>query len=296
MPRPESSSEMTGEMTERAAGCPAGEALAGQHIDRVAVVVPAHNEDQHLDRALAAVRAAADTLQRERPEVETAITVVLDSCTDRSADIAAGYAAADPRFAAVAVRLGSTGASRAAGVRAAGITIVDPGPAVLAAAELWAGRIWLANTDADSAVPQNWLVRQVELADAGADAVLGSVEPDPAGTDPALLRRWLERHPFREDHPHIYGANFGVRASAYLAAGGFPRMRVHEDRILVENLRRHAYTVLATDTIRVLTSGRTHARAPQGFGAYLRALALDLPALDRPALDSPVADHGSGDL
>jgi len=278
-------------MTERAARCPAaaavpGEVFARQRIDRVEVVVPAHNEDQHLDGALAALRAAADALQDERPEVQTAITVVLDSCTDRSADIAAGFVASDRRFAAVAVRLGSTGASRAAGVRAAGITMGDPGPAVLAATELWAGRVWLANTDADSAVPLNWLVRQVDLADAGADAVLGSVEPDPAGTDPAILRRWLARHPFTEDHPHIYGANFGVRASAYLAAGGFPRMRVHEDRVLVENLRRHAYTVLATDTIRVLTSGRTHARAPQGFGAYLRALALDLPA----------PNQGSGDF
>ena len=71
----------------------------------------------------------------------------------------------------------------------------------------------------------NWLVRQLEFAEAGADAVLGSVEPDPDGMDPELLRRWLERHPFHENHPHIYGANFGVRASAYLAAGGFARVR-----------------------------------------------------------------------
>lgn len=276
---------MTREMTERTARCPAAAAVAGEaaplrRIDRVEVVVPAHNEDGHLDRALNALLAAADALQEQRPEVRTAVTVVLDSCTDRSADIAANYAASDRRLAAVAVRLGNTGASRAAGVRAAGITMADPGPAVLAATELWARRVWLANTDADSSVPPNWLARQVELADAGADAVLGSVEPDPAGTDPAILRRWLARHPFTEEHPHIYGANFGVRASAYLASGGFPRMRVHEDRTLVENLRRHAYTVVATDTIRVLTSGRTHARAPHGFGAYLRALALDLPSGD----------------
>ena len=71
-------------------------------------------------------------------------------------------------------------------------------------------------------MPENWLVRQLEFAESGADAVLGSVEPDPAGMDPEVLRRWLERHPFEEDHPHVYGANFGVRASAYLAAGGFP--------------------------------------------------------------------------
>ena len=102
--------------------------------------------------------------------------------------------------------------------------------------------------------------------------MLGSVEPDPAGMDAELRRRWLERHPFEEDHPHIYGANFGVRASAYLAAGGFPKLASHEDRTLVQSLRNRAFTVTATDSMRVLTSGRIHARAPHGFGAYLRTL------------------------
>jgi glycosyltransferase involved in cell wall biosynthesis len=196
----------------------------GHAIDRVAVVMPAHNEDEHLGRALLAVQRAADALFRIRPGVEVGVTVVLDSCTDGSAGIAAGYAAADRRFSAVDVRFRNAGASREAGIRAA------------------------------------------------ADAVLGSVEPDPAGMDPELLRRWLERHPFEEDHPHIYGANFGVRASAYLAAGGFPKLASHEDRTLVQSLRSRAFTVMATDSMRVLTSGRTQSRAPHGFGAYLRSL------------------------
>ena len=34
-------------------------------IDAVAVVMPAHNEDQHIDRALRAVQRAADELQRQ---------------------------------------------------------------------------------------------------------------------------------------------------------------------------------------------------------------------------------------
>jgi glycosyltransferase involved in cell wall biosynthesis len=252
-------------------------AVAG--VGRIAVVMPAHNEDQHLSRALAALRAAADALHAERPDVTATITVVLDSCTDRSAVITERYVSTDPRFSALDVRLRSIGASRAAGVRAAlEASDTDSNAASGPDDNPDAGRIWLANTDADSAVPEHWLVRQVELADAGADAVLGSVEPDPAGLDPLILRRWLARHPFREDHPHIYGANFGVRASAYLAVGGFPRLHVHEDRTLAERLRRHAFAVVATDTIRVLTSGRTHARAPQGFGAYLRALGRELPA------------------
>ena len=98
--------------------------------------------------------------------------------------------------------------------------------------------------------------------------MLGSVNLDPAGMDAELRRRWLERHPFEEDHPHIYGANFGVRASAYLAAGGFPKLASHEDRTLVQSLRNRAFTVTATDSMRVLTSGRIHARG----AAWLRRL------------------------
>ena len=246
-------------------------------INAVAVVMPAHNEDQHIDRALHAVQCAADQLQRLRPQVSVRVTVVLDSCTDRSAEITAGYADDDARFSALVVRLRSAGASRAAGVSTAVFGRPRRAPGQRAAPPPSAGRTWLAHTDADSRVPPNWLVRQLELADAGADAVLGSVEPDPAGMDPELLRRWLERHPFEENHPHIYAANFGVRASAYFAAGGFSQQESHEDRRLVQGLRSRAFTVLATDTMRVMTSGRTQARAPGGFGAYLHSLARQRP-------------------
>lgn len=247
-------------------------------IDAVAVVIPAHNEEQHIDRALRAVRRAADELQRQEPAVVVRVTVVLDSCTDRSAALAAPYVEADPRFEVLEVGLRSAGASRAAGVRAALLATPRRSPGPRSAPAPWPGRTWLANTDADSRVPVNWLFRQLEFAAAGADAVLGSVEPDPVGMDPELLRRWLERHPFEENHPHVYGANFGVRASAYLAAGGFAEQESHEDRALVQGLRGLAFTVFATDSVRVLTSGRTHARAPQGFGAYLRVLGLPRPA------------------
>ncbi len=238
-----------------------------QTITSVIVVMPAHNEDRHIGKALAALKTAADALQRERPGTGVSIVVVLDCCTDRSADITAAYVSADPRFGAMDVKLRSTGASRGAGILTALDCMPGDGPATT----------WLATTDADSAVPEHWLVRQVELANAGADAILGSVEPDPDDVDPAVLRRWLDLHPFREDHPHIYGANLGIRASAYLAAGGFPKLRAHEDRVLVEQLRRHRFVVTATDTTRVVTSGRTHARAPEGFAAYLRTLGADLP-------------------
>ena len=61
----------------------------GHSIDRIAVVLPAHNEEEHLGRALLAVQRAADALHRLRPDVDVRVTVVLDSCTDGSAGIAA---------------------------------------------------------------------------------------------------------------------------------------------------------------------------------------------------------------
>lgn len=237
------------------------------------MVIPVHNEETHLGRALAAVSAAADALQDRQPDTEIAIVVVLDSCTDSSGAVAARFAAADRRITLLSVVFRSVGRSRRAGINLllTGRLLERVGAVRPLATE----RVWLANTDADSCVPENWLLRQVELADRGADAVLGTVEPDPAGMDSELLRRWHVRHPLGEDHSHVYGANFGVRASAYVHAGGFPRQRSQEDRALAARLRRYGYRITSTDTVRVLTSGRTEARAPQGFGAYLLALGME---------------------
>lgn len=238
----------------------------------VAVVIPVHNEEEHLERALTGVEAAVASLLRLQPETGVRVLVVLDSCTDASAAIAAHFTARINWVSVLAVSFRSVGRSRRAGIREILGPAADTTPDAVPGA---AAGLWLANTDADSLVPENWLVAQAAMAAAGADAVLGSVDIDPAGAAPDLLRRWQSRHPFREDHPHVYGANFGIRGSAYLAAGGFPRHRSHEDRVLAERLRRLKYNVRATDAIRVLTSGRTHARAPHGLGGYLQALSLE---------------------
>jgi len=242
-------------------------------IHQVAVVIPVRDEEQHLEQALDAVGSAADQLQAERPGVHVQVMVVLDSCTDQSPPIARATAEADGRFRILTVSFGSVGKSRQAGVQAALEDVrTHPRPVNTAVADPMR-QIWVANTDADSFVPEHWLVRQMELAETGRDVVIGTVEPDPRGMHRELLARWLARHAHREDHPHIYGANLGVRASSYLSAGGFPGVDFDEDRALVDRLRATGADIIATDTTRVLTSGRTVGRAPQGFAAYLLALA-----------------------
>ena len=244
----------------------------GNHgVRQVAVVIPAHNEEHHLERALTAVRRAADRAESEVPDLAVQVVVVLDGCTDRSAAVAADAVAGDPRYVLLPVAFGSVGKSRQAGVRAALDHATGPARAGTPADPM--GGIWLANTDADSCVPGHWLLRQLELAAGGFDVVLGTVQPDPHGMHHELLARWHARHTSTENHPHVYGANLGVRASSYLAAGGFPGVDFDEDQALVDRLRRNGARIVATDTTRVLTSGRTAGRAPQGFAAYLLALA-----------------------
>ncbi len=236
-----------------AVSCAAAESLTHVHV-----VVPANNEEALLPRTLRTLHDAVDELRRARPTITTHVTLVLDSCTDGSRDVARRH----PEVRVVEVGYRCVGAARAHGVAAA--TAGVPGSE--------RGRHWLANTDADCAVPRDWLVRQAILADAGVDLVTGTVEPDSADLDPAVLARWQALHQLRDGHPHVHGANLGLRLSTYVRSGGFRAVPVHEDVGLVEQARLSGDTCLASSALHVRTSGRTRGRAPGGFAHFLSGL------------------------
>jgi glycosyltransferase involved in cell wall biosynthesis len=222
--------------------------------ERIDVVIPARNEEEHISTCLSHIRAAVARVRAERPGIDCAVTVVLDSCSDRTAVLAAGF---DAHL--VAGEFGCVGSARHAGIVAA-LERADRPPTA----------VWLANTDADSEVPEDWLVVQADLAADGADAVIGTVTPD--GLDPDTDRRWRERQSLSEDHPHVHGANLGIRASAYLAAGGFRDAALHEDQDLVDRLRAVTGQWAATHRISVTTSARRTSRVDGGFATYLADL------------------------
>jgi len=76
-------------------------------IEQVVVVVPAHNELEHLPRSLRALTTAALCMP-----VPVVTVVVLDACDDGSERLAGRYGA-DVHF--VSVDAGCVGAARAAG-------------------------------------------------------------------------------------------------------------------------------------------------------------------------------------
>ncbi len=187
------------------------------------------------------------------------VCVVLDRCTDRSEDVVARF----PGVRRYRVTFGRVGAARDFGIRSALVTSQR-------SAQL--GSTWVLCTDADSAVPPDWLTTHAELAGAGADMVLGTVIPDPNELSLAMLVRWAREHSNADGHGHVYGANFGLTADMYGIVGGFDNVPAHEDALLAAAARGRGANVVATSRSPVLTSARRTGRAPGGFAHYLHTL------------------------
>lgn len=227
-------------------------------VRRVVVVVPARDEERLLPACLDSVHEARRALTRRRPHLVVEVVVVLDRCTDRSADVVAGYG----DVLALVSTAGCVGAARAAGAA----SLLDEGED--------AEGTWVASTDADTQVPTDWLVAQVELAEQGLDLVLGTVEPH--DLEERVHQAWSLRHHLGEGHPHVHGANLGVRGSSYLAAGGFAAVPLHEDVLLAEAVKASGSAWVATDAVRVRTASRGRGRVAGGFATYLRELAAEV--------------------
>jgi glycosyltransferase involved in cell wall biosynthesis len=230
-------------------------------IEAIGIVVPARNEELRLPRCLAALEAATAGMRaadESAPRVR--VIVVVDGSTDGTLRVAREW----PGVEVVTSDAGRVGAARRAGV--------DHLLRSEAATATAAGRVWIANTDADSAVPPDWLSAQLLHARSGVELLLGTVRPDPQELADGLLAAWRLRHEIADGHPHVHGANLAVRGDVYRSAGGFPDVVTHEDVLLSAAVRRAGGLVLSTGSNPVLTSGRTTGRAPGGMASYLREL------------------------
>lgn len=227
----------------------------GVVIDAVGVVIPAHNEEDLLPSCLAAVRQAAGQLS-----IPVHVVVAADACTDRTAARARGLGAT-----VVETGARSVGAARRAGADRVLQRTRHLDPAA----------VWLASTDADTLVPHYWLTRQLRYAGRGWDGVVGTVTVADWAGHPRRVRSLFDRRyrSWHGRHPHVHGANLGFSAAAYLAVDGFKPLRTAEDHALVNDMQEAGIRLLRTTRIPVVTSARTRARAPRGFGWLLSTLA-----------------------
>ena len=216
----------------------------GRHapIEHVVVVVTAHDDADRVGATLVA-------LERSRFQVPdhlgTSLVLVADRCADDTADVARRAVGRDD--AVLELDADGSGRARSAGVAHA-LTRLDE-------VDLPVERVWLASTDAGAIVHDRWLARHLEAAADGAVAVAGPVlRPGGAIEGPARGR-------IRPS-----GANLGVRADAYLAAGGWsswPGERVDDD------LWRRVSTigpVVVDPTLDVVELPRRHGRHEAAHG------------------------------
>lgn len=226
-------------------------------IEHLAVVVPARNEGERLAATLTSIREAVLHLRASRRRIRVRVVVVLDSCTDDSREVAGRFS----EVTLVHTLYSNVGAARAAGVRRALETLRGRPE-----------RTWVANTDADSTVPREWLVEHVELAELGFDVGLGAVVPVASELTPGQRAAWELAHPHGPSAGTVHGANLGFRASAYWAAGGFEALCEHEDVRLVDAFAGTGLAVANLGGSPVLTSGRSVGRTPGGYAGYLAEL------------------------
>jgi glycosyltransferase involved in cell wall biosynthesis len=223
-------------------------------IEGIVVAIPARNEEDRLPAALAAIHAASGMCA-----VPVTVVVAADACTDRTAELARSGGAL-----LVTSSAGRVGAARAAAIRA-GLRAGGTDPE----------RVWIANTDADSVVPPDWLTVHLDFADRGIALLRGAVRPDPHELAAWQLRRWTALNPQTESHEHVHGANLGLTAHAYLAAGGFRDVPLQEDVELVRAVQRSGGLIASTARAPVITSARPVGRLEGGFATYLSERVLD---------------------
>jgi len=222
----------------------------------VGVVVPAKDEEASIASCIESIRRSCESVSLRKYW----IVIVADSCTDGT--VPRARRALQGVGEVVECNARSAGSARRLGVDA---VLAHFGGTDLR-------RIWLANTDADSLVPSDWLAVQLQLADAGIAAVAGIVKLEEGGS-PAAHELYRATYLTRPDgtHGHVHGANLALRADAYRDAGGWAHRPLAEDHCLWNRLKRRGWRLSSPVSSVVVTSARLIGRARGGFADTMKA-------------------------
>ena len=252
---------------------------------RACVTIPARNEETTLPACLDALAHQYAASGQLLPPEEYEVLLLLNNCTDRSAEVVRAWQARHPALtlhvieqilpdekahAGWARRLLMDTAWRRLGGRKGG--------AILA-------------TDADSVVAPDWIASNLAAIDGGADAVGGAIciRDQSLQSLPAQVRTCYRRDrryaelvarleaildpqtgdpwPRHADH---FGSSLACTAEAYALAGGIPAVSPLEDEAFVDALRRANLCLRHDPAVRVYTSARLEGRAPVGLAGQLR--------------------------
>jgi hypothetical protein len=250
---------------------------AGAEAPHAVVAIPVKNERERLPACLRSLAA-----QEGVDFAEVAVLVLLNNCTDGTADVVQALAPDLPfRLECHEVELEADKANAGWARRLA----MD------AAARIAAPDGVLLTTDADTLLHCDWIEANLKEIAAGHDAVAGYVMADAdelMELPPAILERgrleWeyqqlaaeldarvdCEAHDPWPRHNQNCGASAAVTLRAYRLIGGLPPRPVGEDRALFEMIRRIDGKIRHSLEVQVKTSARTDGRACGGLADEIR--------------------------
>ncbi|MGN1056614.1 MAG: glycosyltransferase [Comamonas sp.] len=210
------------------------------------IAIPAHNEAEYIADCLAAVQRSMRYLAQHGQQA--LVVVAADACTDATAAIARQWA-----DHVLEIDAHSVGIAR----QSAAQWLLEQGAQ------------WIACTDADTLVPEDWLYGQNVCK---ADVFCGIVRVQDWGDyAPEVIAAFHATTP-QVGHPHIHGANMGLSRWAYELVGGFLNERAHEDVSLIRRCEQAGLNIARLIDPCVVTSARRNARAREGFGDFLLQL------------------------
>jgi glycosyltransferase involved in cell wall biosynthesis len=241
------------------------------------VAIPVRDEAERIGGCLAAL--ARQSIPADH------IVLLLNNCTDRTADLVRSLPRAHHRLHIIECNLdeplASAGLARALAMKhAASLAASSPNQEAV-----------ILTTDADAEVPENWIEVNLQAIEQGADAVCGVAAIDP------LEALFIPRHLHEDDarevayarlldeiasmilpdpadpwprHTEDSGASIAIRASMLRRVGGMPCLPSGEDRALIGRLRLIDARVRHDPRISVLVSGRIEGRAQGGMADTMR--------------------------
>ncbi len=243
--------------------------IALDRTQALGVVLPVHNEEDLLGAALNSLQDAFASICAWR--IEGQFVIVLDSCTDSSAQIVEQWRhrrqreSNSPEVKIVTSERHNVGFARGLGCA----TLLDTWH------RLDPATVWIATTDADSRVPKEWLKAQVLQHELGVDLWCGRVSvSDWSSRREGTSEQWQRK--YEEEADPIHGTSLGCNAELYLASGGYRPIESSEDRDLCGRLQAMGAVVHYDSSVPVVTSARRDARAPLGFAHALYRVEVQL--------------------
>lgn len=262
---------------------------------RVCVTIPVRNEEQRLAACLEGFASQVDVSGRPLTPACFEILLLLNNCTDRSAEVAARWARAHPDIALHTIERDLPQGQAHAGT--ARRLLMDTAWQRLGG-EQATGVCAILTTDADSVVAPDWIAQNLAALHAGAEAVGGAItiRREDLEALPEHVRRCYEADrcyaaciaeledlldpqpgdpcPRHLDH---FGSSLACTTRAYGRVGGLPAVPALEDEAFVDSLRQADIPLRHEPAVRIATSARLDGRTGMGFAGQLRFW-NDLPA------------------